>query len=188
MERAPRIWIGPGGGGGRGCGGGRGRVLRFGGCGKTKFGFFGRSAVSAISGVLDRFELVLGRFWPLLRPPPEPFPEVFGCFPNPGRGGPYPFRPAMNRASRDFLRITLSVCFGHFFAKVFNLCGRRRRGEALRAAGLEGRPEGAPFGDGRTNSMFFRKFREHPFPMSTLLSVVEKMPFMPVHAVMMVLA
>ena len=33
-----------------------------------------------------------------------------------------------NRASRDFLWITLSVIFGNFFAKIFNLCGRRRRG------------------------------------------------------------
>ena len=43
--------------------------------------------------------------------------------------------PTPNRASRDLnVWMTLSVFFENFFAKVFNLCGRRRRGGGPLAA------------------------------------------------------
>ena len=57
-------------------------------------------------------------------------------------------RKRCNRASRNFLWITLSGFFGNFFTKFFNLCERRRRSGgwtgALRAAGLGTAARGSP--------------------------------------------
>ena len=59
-----------------------------------------------------------------------------------------------NRASRDFLWITLSVFVGNFFAKIFNLCGRRRCG---------GGPPGGGARDGGERAPQIENFRKFEF-------------------------